>query len=85
MTFEEKIHDFGTINEVDGPVSYSFEFTNTGDEPLVIINANLLEMWTSVKCQRQKHQVYGNRVQRKSCLAMDFTMIQLFQIVIKTI
>ena len=40
MTFEEKIHDFGTIKEADGPVSYSFEFTNTGNEPLVIINVN---------------------------------------------
>lgn len=40
ITFEEKSHDFGTIKEVDGPVSYSFKFENTGDEPLVIINVN---------------------------------------------
>ena len=40
MTFEEKSHDFGTIKEADGPVSHTFEFTNTGDEPLVIINVN---------------------------------------------
>lgn len=40
MTFEEKTHDFGTIKEADGPVSHTFEFTNTGNEPLVIINVN---------------------------------------------
>lgn len=40
MTFDEKTHDFGTIKEADGPVSHTFEFTNTGNEPLVIINVN---------------------------------------------
>lgn len=40
MTFEEKTYDFGTIKEVDGPVTHTFEFTNTGKEPLVIINVN---------------------------------------------
>lgn len=40
MTFDEKIFDFGMIKEADGPVSHTFEFTNTGNEPLVIINAN---------------------------------------------
>lgn len=40
MTFAEKTHDFGSIKEADGPVTYVFEFTNTGSEPLVIINVN---------------------------------------------
>lgn len=40
MTFVEKAHDFGTIKEAGGPVSHTFEFTNTGNEPLVIINVN---------------------------------------------
>ena len=40
MTFAEKTHDFGTIKEADGPVTHVFEFTNTGSEPLVIINVN---------------------------------------------
>lgn len=40
ITFEEKTHDFGTIKEADGPVSCEFLFTNTGNEPLVIINVN---------------------------------------------
>ena len=37
--FEVKHHDFGTIKEADGPVSCTFEFTNTGDKPLLIIDA----------------------------------------------
>ena len=40
MTFAEKTHDFGSIKEADGPVTHVFEFTNTGSEPLVIININ---------------------------------------------
>ena len=32
-------HDFGTVREKGGPVSCEFEFTNTGDTPLVIISA----------------------------------------------
>ncbi len=38
-TFEVKSHDFGTIKEADGPVSCIFEFTNTGNKPLLIIDA----------------------------------------------
>lgn len=40
MTFDEKTHDFGTIKEADGPVTHIFEFTNTGNEPLVILAVN---------------------------------------------
>lgn len=37
--FEVKSHDFGNIKEEGGPVSCTFEFTNTGDKPLLIIDA----------------------------------------------
>lgn len=40
VVFDTTSHDFGNINEADGPVSCEFTFTNTGDEPLVIISAN---------------------------------------------
>lgn len=40
MEFDTRSHDFGTINESDGPVTCEFRFTNTGSEPLVIISAN---------------------------------------------
>ena len=37
-SFPVKNHDFGTIQESKGPVSCTFEFTNTGDKPLLIID-----------------------------------------------
>jgi len=40
IEFATTSHDFGNINEEGDPVSCEFEFTNTGDEPLVIISAN---------------------------------------------
>lgn len=38
MTFEKNAHDFGTLKEGDR-VEYSFKFTNTGKEPLIIEDA----------------------------------------------
>jgi len=38
-TFKTRVHDFGTIKEANGPVSCTFEFTNTGTKPLLIIEA----------------------------------------------
>lgn len=38
MTFTEKEHDFGTINQGDKPM-HIFKFTNTGTKDLVITNA----------------------------------------------
>ena len=32
----DSIHDFGTIQEANGPVSYSFKVKNEGEAPLVI-------------------------------------------------
>ncbi|MCX7953968.1 MAG: DUF1573 domain-containing protein [Bacteroidales bacterium] len=36
IVFEKETHDFGTIKEEAGPVSYDFVFTNTGSQPLII-------------------------------------------------
>ena len=36
IKFEKTVHDFGTIQENGGEVTISFEFTNTGDAPLII-------------------------------------------------
>lgn len=38
MKFEQETWDFGTIREEAGPVSHTFEFTNTGKTPFVIEN-----------------------------------------------
>jgi hypothetical protein len=37
-SFASENYDFGKINESNGPVSYKFEFTNIGAEPLVLSN-----------------------------------------------
>lgn len=36
INFEKKIHDFGDVKEDGGTVNYTFEFTNSGSQPLVI-------------------------------------------------
>jgi hypothetical protein len=38
-TFKTTTHDFGTIKEAKGPVKHTFEVVNTGDRPLVIVDA----------------------------------------------
>lgn len=38
ISWDTKQHSFGEIKEADGKVTYKFEFTNTGNEPLVITN-----------------------------------------------
>lgn len=39
LTFDETGHSFGTIREDGGKVSYSFHYSNTGSEPIVILSA----------------------------------------------
>lgn len=39
IKFDDRSHDFGTIGAEGGPVSHTFRFTNTGDEPLMIVSA----------------------------------------------
>lgn len=38
ISFSDKAHDFGTIKEINGVVSYDFEFINTGKIPVLIKN-----------------------------------------------
>lgn len=38
IEFKETKHDFGTIKASAGSVTATYEFTNTGNEPLVIVN-----------------------------------------------
>ena len=38
-TFKEISYNFGTIQESKGPVTHKFEFTNTGNKPLIITYA----------------------------------------------
>ncbi len=36
-TFVDRKFDFGYIKEAKGPVSHTFEFTNTGNKPLIVV------------------------------------------------
>ena len=36
ISFEQKTHDFGKVNEEDGKITHVFEFTNRGVTPLVV-------------------------------------------------
>lgn len=38
VKFAKTHHDFGSIRSSRGPVKAVYEFTNTGDEPLVIVS-----------------------------------------------
>lgn len=38
ISFESNVHDFGVINEADGPVIHEFKFTNNAQEPISIAN-----------------------------------------------
>lgn len=39
ITFEQTTYDFGNIKEDGGKVSHEFEFTNTGKDPIKILDA----------------------------------------------
>lgn len=36
ISFDKTVHDFGDIKEAEGVVNHKFEFTNTGNEPLIV-------------------------------------------------
>jgi hypothetical protein len=40
ISFAKNTHDFGTIKETDGKVSYKFEFVNTGNASLLLTSVN---------------------------------------------
>jgi hypothetical protein len=53
IKFEKEQHNFGVIQEADGPVTHVFEFTNTGAEPLVITNVRATAGCTVPEWTRQ--------------------------------
>ena len=40
LSFDKTQHDFGKVNEGDGPATYGFTFKNTGTTPLIIQNVS---------------------------------------------
>lgn len=49
--FDERVHDFGTVQEQDGVMSHRFRFTNRSDRPVVVTQA-----LTSCQCIRAEWQ-----------------------------
>ena len=41
IKFERTTHDFGNVKEKGGRVTTTFTFTNTGDQPLVILSCKV--------------------------------------------
>ena len=41
FVYDERVHDFGNIQEKDGKVSHTFTFTNRGKEPVLISDVRL--------------------------------------------
>lgn len=39
IVFDEKIHDFGSVDETGGKVKHRFRFTNKGSKPVTIVRA----------------------------------------------
>ena len=69
-TFEVKSHDFGTIKEEGGPVSCYFEFTNTGDKPLLIIDAT-----ASCGCTRPEYPTKPIKPGKKGKIKVTYSPI----------
>ena len=68
--FTVKSHDFGTIKEANGPVSCNFEFTNTGDKPLLIIDAT-----ASCGCTRPEYPTKPIKPGKKGKIKVTFSPI----------
>ena len=69
-TFATKSHDFGTIKEEGGPVSCTFEFTNTGNKPLLIIDAT-----ASCGCTRPEYPSKPIKPGKKGKIKVTFSPI----------
>lgn len=68
--FTVKSHDFGTIKEANGPVSCTFELTNTGDKPLLIIDAT-----ASCGCTRPEYPSKPIKPGKKGKIKVTFSPI----------
>lgn len=53
ISFNTRVHDFGTIKEVNGGVTYDFEFVNSGKAPILIKNVESSCGCTSPEWTRQ--------------------------------
>lgn len=66
-SYAEKEHDFGYIKEAKGAVSHTFELTNTGDKPLVI-----LQVTASCGCTRPEFPTKPIKPGKKAKIKVTF-------------
>ena len=69
-TFSTKSHDFGYIKEAKGPVSCTFEFTNTGSAPLIVI-----ESTASCGCTRPEYPTKPIKPGKKAKIKVTYSTI----------
>ncbi len=69
-TFETRTFDFGNIKEANGPVTCTFEFTNTGDKPLLIIDVT-----ASCGCTRPEFPTKPIKPGKKGKIKVTFSPI----------
>ena len=69
-TFNEHRYDFGVIKEAKGPVSHTFEFTNTGDKPLIIVDVT-----ASCGCTRPEYSTRPINPGKKGKVKVTFSPI----------
>ncbi len=69
-TFPELTHDFGTIKEAKGPVTTTFEFVNTGNKPLIIVEA-----MASCGCTRPEYPTRPIKPGKKGKISVTYSPI----------
>lgn len=70
ITFKEISYNFGTIKESKGPVTHKFEFTNTGNKPLIITNVT-----ASCGCTRPEYPTKPIKPGKKGTIKVTFSPI----------
>ena len=69
-TFKETSYNFGTIKEAKGPVTHKFEFTNTGNKPLIVTNVT-----ASCGCTRPEYPTKPIKPGKKGHIKVTFSPI----------
>ncbi len=70
ITFKEISYNFGTIKESKGPVTHKFEFTNTGNKPLILTNVT-----ASCGCTRPEYPTKPIKPGKKGTIKVTFSPI----------
>ena len=70
ITFKEISYNFGTIKESKGPVTHKFEFTNTGNKPLILTNVT-----ASCGCTQPEYPTKPIKPGKKGTIKVTFSPI----------